>query len=398
MLASLRQLPRPVWVLFVGVFLNKFGGFVIPFLSLYLTKRGFSISQSGLAMAAYGLGHFFACAIGGRLADSLGRRTCIAISMFSSAAAMVALSQAQSFPAIVAFTFLAGLCGELYRPASSALLADLVPHGQRVRAFAAYRMAFNAGWAFGPATAGFIVKYSFFWLFIGDAVTSALFGIVALVALPVGVKTAAREAGWGEAFAVMKHDRRFQSMLGSSLLIGIVFFQMVSTFGLHLTQIGFSASTYGLMISMNGAIVVLCELPLTLVSQRFKFERVMILGYILVGVGFAAAGFLSALPAIAVCMFVFTLGEMLTMPLAVAQVADLAPAHMRGRYMGAYGFTWASALTLGPVIGTSLFQLNPYALWLTCGGLAGLAAVVIARVPATRQTEGSNGRAATVAA
>ena len=83
---------------------------------------------------------------------------------------------------------LTGLAAELYRPASSALLTDLVSPEQRVTAFAAYRWALNAGWAFGPATAGFLAKHSFLWLFVGDAITSALFGVVAWIALPHGIR------------------------------------------------------------------------------------------------------------------------------------------------------------------------------------------------------------------
>src|SRR5207249_11803488 len=115
-------------------------------------------------------------------------RKTIVVSMFSAAIAMMLLSQARSLSAIILLTALAGLAGELYRPASSALLADLVPAGQRVTAFSAYRMAFNAGWAFGPATAGFLAGRGYFWLFVGDAVTSLLFGVVAFFALPCGAR------------------------------------------------------------------------------------------------------------------------------------------------------------------------------------------------------------------
>src|ERR1043165_4339840 len=124
-LTSLRGLPRPVWILFAGVFLNKFGAFVIPFLSLYMTGRGFTIKQAGAAMGAYGLGHFIACFIGGHLADTIGRRKTIVLSMFSTAVLMLSLSFANSFATILILTALAGLTGELYRPASSALLTDL---------------------------------------------------------------------------------------------------------------------------------------------------------------------------------------------------------------------------------------------------------------------------------
>lgn len=145
MLSSLRALPRPAWVLFFGMFLNKFGAFVVPFLTLYLTSRGHTVGEAGLAVGAYGVGTFTASLLGGHLADKIGRRKTIVLSMFSGAAMMLLLSQARSFPVIVVLTALTGLTNELYRPASSALLTDLVPSGQRVTAFAALRMAFNAG-------------------------------------------------------------------------------------------------------------------------------------------------------------------------------------------------------------------------------------------------------------
>ena len=153
---NLRALPRGAWILFLGTFLNKFGTFVLPFLAIYMTRMGYSTAQAGLAIAAYGIGSLCASLIGGHLADRLGRRKTIVLSMFSGAIAMLCLSQAHRLPMIVLFSGLAGLTGEIYRPASSALLADLVPAGQRVTAFAAYRMAINAGFAFGSATAGLL--------------------------------------------------------------------------------------------------------------------------------------------------------------------------------------------------------------------------------------------------
>jgi MFS family permease len=242
-------------------------------------------------------------------------------------------------------------------------------------------MAFNAGWALGPATAGILAKYSFLWLFVGDAVTSLAYGLIALVFLPKGIRSERKEAGWAEAAAIMRRDRKFQRLLLSSLLIGFVFFQMVSTFGLHVTRLGFSAATYGMIISLNGLLVVLFELPLTTVSQRFGFERTMIVGYIFTAIGFGGNAFATTIPGIIACLLVWSVGEMLTMPVAVAQIADLAPAHMRGRYMGAFGFTWATALMIGPLIGTSLFRFNPAALWLACSASALLAAYVIRRAP-----------------
>src|SRR5206468_10063568 len=104
LIASLRALPRPAWILFLGTFLNKFGAFVIPFLVLYMTRQGYTAAEAALAIGMYGVGHLIASALGGYLADRMGRRKTIALSMFSGALAMILLSQARSLPAILLLT------------------------------------------------------------------------------------------------------------------------------------------------------------------------------------------------------------------------------------------------------------------------------------------------------
>ncbi len=374
---NLRALPRGAWILFFGTFLNKFGTFVLPFLAIYMTRLGFKSTEAGLAIGAYGVGTLAACLLGGYLADRFGRRKTIVLSMFSAALVMLCLSQARTLPRIVLLASIAGLTGELYRPASSALLADLVPAGQRVTAFAAYRMAFNAGWAFGPATAGLLAKKSFLWLFVGDAATSVLYGLVAWFALPAGLHVTRAASPWWETLRVLRADRRFRQVLCASLAVGVVFVQVFSTMSLQITRSGFSPETYGLLISMNGLLIVLCELPLTTITKRYPARRVMALGYLLIGAGFASNVLLRTVPLLALTTALFTLGEMISMPVAGAYVADLAPAHQRGLYLGTYGMVWALAFVCGPTLGLFLFSINPAVLWLSCGVSGLLAAGII---------------------
>ncbi len=374
--SSLRAHPPTAWILFFGTFLNKFGSFVVPFLALYLTSRGYTLAEAGLAIGAYGAGNVIASQLGGHLADHFGRRRTIVLSMLAGAASMLLLSQARSLPMIFALAALAGLTGELYRPASSALLADLVPAAHRVTAFSAYRMALNAGWAFGPATAGFIAGHGYFWLFAGDAATSALFGAVAYFVLPEPPHPPAPAAGWLEAAGALARDRQLRRVLAAAFGIALVFAQMTSTYGVAVMHLGFPASTYGFLISMNGALIVLCELPLTTVTRRFRPMGVVAFGYLLVALGFGLNAFAATLPAFAACVVVFTLGEMCAMPVASAYVAELAPRHMRGRYMGTYGLTWTVAQVIGPSLGMRLLAAAPSGWWLAGGMLGGLSALL----------------------
>jgi MFS family permease len=376
---NLRALPRGAWILFLGTFINKFGAFVLPFLAIYMTRLGYSTAQAAFAVGAYGIGTLGASLLGGHLADRLGRRKTIVLSMFSGAATLLCLSQARNLPLIVLFSAAAGLTAELYRPASSALLADLVPAGQRVTAFAAYRMALNAGFAFGPATAGFLAKKSFLWLFVGNAATSVLYGLLAWFALPAGLKAARAGSSLLETFRVLRRDRQFVRVLLASLAIGLVFVQVFSTMSLQITRSGFSPVVYGLVISLNGVLIVLCELPLTTITKRFPARWMMACGFALIGAGFAANAFASTIPLLATTVALFTFGEMIAMPVAAAFVANLAAEHQRGLYMGTYGLTWALAFVGGPTFGLLLFGVSPLALWLSCGALGLLAALIVLR-------------------
>jgi len=222
-----------------------------------------------------------------------------------------------------------------------------------------------------------LAEHGFLWLFLGDAATSILFGLVAWFALPRGVRSAEKKIGWGEALKTLRHDKLFLQAMLAALTISFVLFQMSSTFGLYVTHLGFSPATYGALISMNGALVVFCELPLTTITRRFPAQRVIALGYLLLGSGFALNLFARTIPALMGCVAVFTLGEMIAMPVAGAYIADLSPPDLRGRYSGAYGLTWASGLVVGPVLGLKLFAYNTLTLWICCGVLGLVAAAII---------------------
>jgi len=385
LLSTLRSFPRPVWVLFAGVFLNKFGTFVVPFLTIYLTRRGFSATEAGMAFGAYGVGRIAAALLGGQLADTIGRRNTILVSMLSTAVIMLLLSQAESLLAITLLTACVSLTGEMYVPACAAMLADLTPPHQRVTTFSTYRMAFNAGWAFGPAAAAFIAAHSFTWLFIGDAITSLLFAVIAWRWLPK-VRSNTKEAGWSEAVSVIVRDGRFRQVALATLFIGLALHQVVSTFGLHVTSLGFSDATYGTLLSFNGLLVLCCELSLTRVTSRYPARLMMATGYLLMGLALTLNLVFHTVPTLFVVMAVLTLGEMIFAPVATAYVSSLAPANMRGRYIGGWAMANSLSMALAPNLGMALFGWKPAALWMACGVTALLAAITIVRNSSERRT------------
>ena len=89
-------LPPTYWLIWTGTLINRLGGFVIPFLTLYLTQqRGIPISQAAFVVSLFGAGSFIAQLTGGELTDRLGRRPVMLMSFFITPIFMVALGLAR---------------------------------------------------------------------------------------------------------------------------------------------------------------------------------------------------------------------------------------------------------------------------------------------------------------
>ena len=376
--ANLRGLPREVWVLFIGAFVNRLGTFVLVFITLYLTSRGYSVPQAGLGLAGYGLGAIGAQAAGGLLADRIGRRNTIMLSMLGGAALALSLVWVDGLWPIVLVVFLLGFFGELYRPASSALVADLVAPEARVAAFSVYRMTINIGFAGGLALGGVLAGESYHLLFVGDAITSSLFAVIAITSLPHGTRTTKHEerdrVSTGRSIVA---DRGFLLVLGAVFVTAVIYMQNATTFALHVTDLGYSTRVYGSLLAMNGVLVVLFELPISAWTQHRQRTRMIALGAVLVGLGFAELSFIKAVPGLLLMVVIWTLGEIVESPATSAVVADRAPDHARGRYQGALGMMYASAAVVGPLVGTSIYHVSPTALWIGCG-VAGFGAATLA--------------------
>ena len=78
-------LPRELWLVEVGIFLNMFGyGAVLPFEIIYLhDARGFSLSVAGLIVGAITGVAFVAAPLAGPLIDRCGARVAAAVAGIS---------------------------------------------------------------------------------------------------------------------------------------------------------------------------------------------------------------------------------------------------------------------------------------------------------------------------
>lgn len=132
----------------------------------------------------YAVGTITAVIFSGRLTDRLGRKPILLMSLFGGGATALLLSQINSPIAYVATLVVFGFLMECYRPASSALISDLVSEDQRAPALASMRVAMNLGYMIAVVFGGLIVEWNWRGLFWIDGLTSLLFGTVVLFKIP----------------------------------------------------------------------------------------------------------------------------------------------------------------------------------------------------------------------
>lgn len=386
--ARVGGLPRAYWFLWWGTFINRVGTFVQPFLVLYLVReRGLPEAGAGLLLSAYGLAGIPGQLVSGVLADRIGRRQTMLLGSVGFAVALSVLGSARSLPAIVVGVLLTGLTSDFFRPASVALTADVVPSADRPRAFGLTFWAVNLGFAVATSLAGLLAQHGYGLLFVGDALTTVVFALV--VYRGVGETRPVRDplAAAG-SFLDPFRDRLMLGVIVGWFLYACVYFQVFITLPLAMTGDGLSEAVFGAVVALNGLLIVLVQ-PLIL-GWLSRLPRMPTAGasMALVGAGFGLNAFASTGWQYAACVVVWTLGEIGVASVGHSVVADIAPAHLRGRYAGAFGIAFGAAGVVAPTLGTSvLAAAGPSAVWAGCllvGLLAGAVQLSLAAGVANR--------------
>ena len=355
-------LPRSFWFLWAGTLVNRVGSFLAPFLALYLTsERDVSVAETGVVLSLLGLGSAIGQPVGGVLADRIGRRRTMVLGLTSSAVTLLVLGTASGLAAIVAAAFAYGLCLDLFRPAVQAAVADLVSDADRPRAFALQFWAINLGFAIATPLGGYLAGRGYWLLFALDAAASVVFALLILRGVP---ETRPVVTGVPGRLSEVLADRLMLALVAGVIAVSAVYMQVFSTLPLVFGRDGLGPGQYGLAMGLNGVLIVLLQPLLLGVLGRRGRGPLLLVAMVLQGVGFGLTAFADGMAMHLVAIAVWTLGEILQAGQLGALVAAIAPAHLRGRYMGVFGFSFGAAAFLSPAVGTQvLARAGEAALW-----------------------------------
>ncbi len=380
--------PRAYWYVWWGTLINRLGGFVVPLLTIYLThERGMSVSDAGGVVAVFGAGQILASQVGGQMSDRLGRRITMLVSLFGGAIAMLVLGFVHEVAMIAVMVGAVGFVGELYRPAVLAFVADVVPAEHRVDAYGLLYWVINLGFAIAAAGGGLIASFDFHILFVADAVTMAVFGVIVMRKVPETRPQVIPDAAKLPPSRSWVRDREFVVFVVITLAMALLPLQTAAPLSAHLTWQGFSPAGYGLVLAFNGVLIIVLQPVLTTWSARSDASRVIAVAALFYGAGMALHGIAPTLALHAGAVLVWTIGEILESPTRSAVVAAMAPADARGRYQGALVLAWGCSTMLAPKLGTWIWEHEgPDVLWFGCLGLAAVVSIaMLVTAPARRR-------------
>ena len=396
-------LPLMFWGLWVTLLILWMGRFVTSFLSMYLVSdMRVSAGVAGTIVSMYGFGGIFGCLYGGALSDRFGRPAMIVIGNLGSAAMLVLLAFIGN-PWIMAIALLAyGAISSMPTPAVAAYVSDVVPFRKQKRAYSLQTWAANFGFAIGPIIANQLVKISYALMFYAEAAVLVFATILMIVFFkevglgkrPRGEVAPARasqsaESAAGNAvehavkqtgesqrpqrFSVWRSYRRacadgaLMSMVVLMFLYTLAYYQIVSGLPISMTQIGLGTDEYSSLLTINGGLLCLLQIPAIGLFQRMSNTRVLVLGMSITAVGYAFQIGANSWVAFAIATVLWTLGELGTFPIAATTVANIAPKDVRGTYQGLYNLVWSLSNAFSPLVGGWILNaFGSRVLWICC--------------------------------
>ena len=396
-------LPLMFWGLWVTLLILWMGRFVTSFLSMYLVSdMHVSVGVAGTIVSMYGFGGIFGCLYGGALSDRFGRPAMIVIGNLGSAAMLVLLAFIGN-PWIMAIALLAyGAISSMPTPAVAAYVSDVVPFRKQKRAYSLQTWAANFGFAIGPIIANQLVKISYALMFYAEAAVLVFATILMIVffkevglgkrprgeVAPARASQAAESAAGnavehavkqtGESqrpqrFSVWRSYRRacadgaLMSMVVLMFLYTLAYYQIVSGLPISMTQIGLGTDEYSSLLTINGGLLCLLQIPAIGLFQRMSNTRVLVLGMSITAVGYAFQIGANSWVTFAIATVLWTLGELGTFPIAATTVANIAPKDVRGTYQGLYNLVWSLSNAFSPLVGGWILNaFGSHVLWTCC--------------------------------
>jgi predicted MFS family arabinose efflux permease len=383
--AEVERALRPV--LAVSLTGSIAGSTVFPFLGIWAIKD-LHASQRALGLT-YLCGAVGAGLVGyasGHASDRVGRRPLILLGWGASATVPILLLLVGNRVALgLTLLGLLPVLGSLGNAATQAMVADVAAPERHEAAYASVRVASNLGVTIGPVLGGLLLiggNWSHLWL--GVLPLAWLAFAIAWRYIPRGGAYAPAGPPQRGSFRVIIRDHPFLLFMLSSVFATMTYIATETLLPISVTTTHhLPPAAWGALMILNPLLVTLLQLRLTRWTSHVPPSLKLGIAMPMMGVPFLLLNWNGSAPVIALVILIFVFGEMLWVPTSQAVVAALAPADIRGAYMGLFGSTWSIGWALTPFLGLQIrAAYGDSTMWMcvaVLGVTAGITGLIAAR-------------------
>jgi MFS family permease len=356
-----KGLPKSIYIIFLAQVTNRFGDFVLPFLTLFLVKKmGLNYESAGFAVMLTALSSIPGSFAGGKIADHIGRKKSYIFFQLTAGFFLFFCAFVSDPQIIIALVCISSFFNGGVRPIMSAIITDVLPAEKRQIGFSISYLGINLGAAAGPLAAGFLFNHYIPLIFIGDAITSLI--AVILVALNIeetlpdynNIKSIANEekSEEGNVFAVLLRRPKIIIFLIINIFLSIVYTQNVFSLPIMLDYVFGSsgARNYGILISFNAITVLVLTMFITNKIRKWNPLSAIAMSGVMTAIGFGMITFIHSMPLYILSTLIWTIGEIMIVTNFGVYIANNAPQNFRARFNAVTSLSFA----IGAALGTSL--------------------------------------------
>lgn len=389
-----KGLPKSIYVIFFAQIINRFGDFVLPFLTLFLVKKlGLSYESAGFAAMLATLSTIPGSFAGGKIADHFGRKKTYIVFQTAAGVSLFLCIFFSSSNVIIALVCISAFLNGGIRPIISAIITDVLPAEKRQQGFSLSYLGINIGVSLGPLISGFLFNHYIPLIFIGDAITS--FIAVAMVAVSIEETLPKHmdnqnireeeKSETGNVFTVLLKRKKLLIFLIINTFLSVASSQHSFSLPLMLDKVfgADGARNYGFVMSSNAITVVVMTIFVTRVTKRWNPLSSISLSGLLYAVGLGMIAFIHSMPLYILSTYIWTIGEILIVTNFGVYIANNTPQNFRARFNAVTSLSWA----IGSVIGTSVMgvymsSFGVKAVWplVSCLGVIGAAGMYVLKI------------------
>jgi multidrug resistance protein len=377
----------------IGLLMTGFG-IIIPVFPQRLEALGLGAGMLATMEGAFGLGMFLFSTPMGTLADRIGRKPVILLSLAGFILTNIVLALVNVPLVFVLIRFLEGVLVSGLFPASSAMVGDTVPAERQGRWLGLLTTAQAAGIALGPAIGGLLYQvWGFsapFLICAGIAVVASLLALLMLPeTLPAQVRQQTRERRTTrrqEQQALAEPSLRTSRLLKAFALLLLLDVGLAFIYPFVLPQYPFyfekvmhySAAQYGVIYSAYGISLAVFPILLGRAGEVLPKKHLVVVGSALSAVLNVAMLWLHNYVILIIASLVTGLGSALLIPALGVIYLGATTDHNRSQVMGIRGTALSLGALLGPLLLAVLSRWLVPELSFSLGALISLACALLA--------------------